>query len=695
MATPTPEELKQTIALLERQLEITDELSEKEVALAALKRRTLLQAQNAAAEEKRLVQEIASLDQKIKTEQDKDQRALAMLKKASREEELEGKRSLADFYKKEKKDIDELIVASKKFQDQQVAGAQRTREEARGALEKASQSIQGEMEMGTQVFLDGIEGAFEGVGGALEGFTQTPEVLLASMSGMDMGISTMKAALLAMPEELDTAFSDVIKSTNVNSTVAKDSMVAMLDPLYAARKDGAFRNLAEDSELLSNIGLNAGDVGESMQALLKDVAMFRPSFIESNKSQAAFVGNLVAGLKKVGVPVETSTKNLNRFTKAMAMSPKEAATGLKQLTGIADSLGLSFGDVSANFDQVGGEMVQFGDRAVGVFANLQAQATATGMSINELTEFAQGLDTFEGAAQKAQGLNAVLGGTFVSVTDLVNADFDEKIELMQDAMGDAGIEFEHADRRMKQVIASAAGLSVEQASKFFGNKEASEEMTDTVSDQAMSQEELKKKIEEGMTITELATKNLSSMAGGVSDFNKRLKKGAEGISDIVGKEFGDLLVKTQNSEAAFGGMVAGLEAMETAGGLASKGLGALGSTFLDLTKGGVLKKVTQLGVGLTGLAAGAAALKEVSQGYTPGGEEGAKAESPETPKTEEEPKTREASEEATVTTEKGVETGTAVPLQLTTQILMPDGRLLAELIDDQNLFLKLPQRLGD
>ena len=694
----TIEQLKARQAEVERLIQLEKELDSAQKSRLASANAMFKSSKNAAEENEQLQRRLIELqEEQDKKATDARERQIADIKV-----QQQVKAAQAEYYAQNKAQLDGLIDQTQKYADDSVTAFRKAGIQGLEELGKKNQQMIKEGEMTTNSMVEAVQGGFKNIGTTLHSISQAPEMILGAITNTLPGISTLKTSILAMPAAMDVAFSSVVKSTNMGAEAAKASMTAMMDPLYAARTDGAFRNLAEDSQLLTNVGLRAEDVGESMTGLINGVAMFRPEFIESNKAQAAFIGNLTAGLKKVGVPIETSAKNLNRFTKAMGKSPKEAATGLKQLTGIADSLGLSFGAVSSNFAAVGGDMVQFGDKAISVFANLQAQATATCMSINELTDFAKGLDTFEGAAQKAQGLNAVLGGTFVSVTDLVNADFDEKIELMQDAMANAGIEFDQADRRMQQVIASAAGLSVEQAAKMFGNKEASEEMRESVDDQALSQEELEGKITDSMSLTEKATRTLSSMGGAVSKFNKRLEAGAEGIAGTVADSFGNLMTTTQNSEAALVGIITQLQGMETAGQIASAAVSGLGEAFLNSPIGAAVATVG--GLGLTAYVAA-----KVQEGYTEAKAkqmfEAAdkdmkvpmttveKAKQPGAAEMEEISKREAAAKEAAAKKETELAAADQAKEPMTIKLMLPDGRVLAEAVGETGQFLKTPSML--
>jgi hypothetical protein len=372
--------------------------------------------------------------------------------------------------------------------------------------------------------------------------------LLGTFDGLMAPLRMVEQNILRIPGEIDKSFHGVVKSIGHGSAELRKSFVYMFDPIYAASTNKAFKNLEKEARPLANIGLQTRDVGDAMTALVDDVAMFRPEFIKNNEYAATFTGNLMAGLKKLGVPLKTSAKSLNFFTKALKLTPKQANNSLKSLAKVSKSLGLSMNQVFTGFDTVAPKLAQFGDRTVEVFGNLQAMAQGTGIELGKLTGYAEKLDTFKGAATAAQQLNAVLGNTVVSVTDLVHADPADKFRIIQEAVANAGIDFETADRRMKQVIASAAGMSVPDFSKMVLNQDEAEAGADALDTTAMSQEELKQKITETMSNMELMQKNLSSLGGGFDRFLQRTRGGAQKAGDIMLKTFGGVQDQLKDSE---------------------------------------------------------------------------------------------------------------------------------------------------
>ena len=218
--------------------------------------------------------------------------------------------------------------------------------------------------------LPALEGSLESSGKAISAVFEDPVLAAAAtMGNLGIGIAVMSTKLKDMPRDMDESFAGLTKATGVSSKLIHDSMVYMMDPLYAARKDETFRGLAEDAKPLANIGMHAKETGASFQAMIEGASLFRPQFIANNKASSVFVANLMGGLKKLGVPLAASAKNIDIFTKAMQMTPMQAAKGVKSLVSVADSLGLSMKKVQEDFGQVAmsTDLLAFGDNAVDVF----------------------------------------------------------------------------------------------------------------------------------------------------------------------------------------------------------------------------------------------------------------------------------------------------------------------------------------
>ena len=151
---------------------------------------------------------------------------------------------------------------------------------------------------------------------------------------------------------------------------------------------------------------------------------------------------------------EKTASTIDFFNRALKETPRQARESVLRLENVAHSLDVNVSTVFESFGQVVGDLSQYGSQTIEVFAGLQAQSVATGLDVGKLAGIATKLDTFKGAAVAAQGFNAVLGKTVLSVTDLVHAEPAEKIELLKDAMDRSGTSFETANRRVRTMIAS-------------------------------------------------------------------------------------------------------------------------------------------------------------------------------------------------------------------------------------------------
>ena len=424
----------------------------------------------------------------------------------------------------------------------------------------------------------GVEGTLEAMGQGMTAALMNPELIAAmAFPGLGTSLKEVQEEVMKMPAELDKNVRGMVKSTGLGVKEMGTTLIGALDPQFAVRMGVEMK---KGLEPLDSIGLKSEEVAGAVTALVNDVAMFRPKFMEQDKASAMFLANLTAGMNKIGLKVGTTTKLLNTFTKAIKTSPAEAGKSIKRIASIADSLGLSVGQVGENFAAVTTDISMYGDRMVDVFGDLQAQAQATGVSISRLSKFAEGLDTFDGAAKAAQSLNAVLGDSVVSVTDLVHADPAEKIAMIQDAIARSGVDFETADRRMKQVIANAAGFSdVEEAAKVLLNKDEALESADALDTAAMSQEQLRAKIDESLTVGEQMTKGLSNMAGGMQQVLDTVRPGAVKFANVLTNSFAGIVDKTENSAAAVVAFSGGLKGLSIVGEAASDALGKLGKSM--------------------------------------------------------------------------------------------------------------------
>jgi hypothetical protein len=199
-------------------------------------------------------------------------------------------------------------------------------------------------------------------------------------------------------------------------------------------------------------GVSLQEAGAAVQALATDFSAFQPHQKATNIRMAT----TVALLEKVGVGGSQTAKIMDSLTRSFKMTGTEAANLTREIITAGQSAGITATKMAADFQAAFGTLAQYGSRATGVFKSMAAQAKATGIEMGSLIGMAQKFDTFEGAASSAASLNAVLG-TQLSSIDLLNADYDERLNLLRDGISTTVGSFDSMDKFTQMYVAQAIG----------------------------------------------------------------------------------------------------------------------------------------------------------------------------------------------------------------------------------------------
>ena len=234
-------------------------------------------------------------------------------------------------------------------------------------------------------------------------------------------------------------------------------------------KSGA--SLEQYGDLMTNTtnqtiaaGVGMKDAQQSILALHAGMSSFN-TMSEANQQTLT---NTTATMSKLGVDAQTSAGNLETLTKSLGMNAKQADIATKEIAATAQALGVSQQKMASDFASAGPQLAAHGEKAVQVFRKMAAQSKATGVAMGSLLSIAGQFDTFEGAAEAAGKLNAVLGTQLNSI-DLLTASEDERIRMLQDSVAATGKSFDSMNKFEKQALAAAAGISdVNEAAKIFG-----------------------------------------------------------------------------------------------------------------------------------------------------------------------------------------------------------------------------------
>lgn len=270
---------------------------------------------------------------------------------------------------------------------------------------------------------------------------------LALMTAMVDKINDIATASLKTALALDDSVRELMRGANFTYQEALDNLMEMA-PMAAAS------------------GLGIKEMTSSMIALKQEFS----GFTTLNKEQQVALTTTVGQLEKMGLAASASAGFLDTATKSLAMSETQATSFLTSLKGFADETGITMQQLGKNIAGSREQIVKFGQDGPKVFKEMSLASKQLGIELNTLFDITERFTTFEGAADAAGKLNAILGGDFINSVDLLTAGLEDPTEafrILKFGMDESGKSFMDLDNASRRAIAAAAGLTLEQASRIF------------------------------------------------------------------------------------------------------------------------------------------------------------------------------------------------------------------------------------
>ena len=279
---------------------------------------------------------------------------------------------------------------------------------------------------------------------AKQGLKSATEALTGVQLDSIFTVKGLTDGMLSMATSLDKASVGLAKTTGYTKAFRGD-MIRL-----AQASDGLFTTLADAQEatggLTTQFTLFAAQ-GETTRNLVSDTTML---------------------FKKQQVAVEDTAQAFDLLTRGMGFSVESANRALHTFERLSQEVGLTTGQLVKDFNQLAPEIARFGQRADEVFRNLQRRARELGLTTNQVFQFSEMADTFEGASDLAGKLNAQFGMQLNSM-ELMRAEGVERVDLLRKEFQARGMNFEQLHKRQKQMIAEIMGTDVQTASRLFGD----------------------------------------------------------------------------------------------------------------------------------------------------------------------------------------------------------------------------------
>lgn len=230
---------------------------------------------------------------------------------------------------------------------------------------------------------------------------------------------------------------------------------------------------------------------ESLSAQ-KELIQGMSTFTRMTEDAQRALVTTTAQFEKLGISAKNQAAMNQMATKSFGMSAKEASNFYSELVTFSKSAGVPMAEIDKNLGAIGNKLALFGrEKYQQVFKDLTVAAKDFGIEASKMLEVTERFTTFEGAAQAAGRLNAILGGNFVSGLRLMNSALEDPIDVfrqLKTAMDMSGKEFANMSQAQKRYIAEKIGVSITEAENLFGN--SLNESTQRLQERQATQKEL-------------------------------------------------------------------------------------------------------------------------------------------------------------------------------------------------------------
>jgi hypothetical protein len=331
-----------------------------------------------------------------------------------------------------------------------------------------------------------------------------------------------------------TSIADSILKKIVQSTlavaVAQDQAVSSFNKLSGTT--GEYTSLITNASMGNRrFAVSMADAGQAVGDLFTSMS----SFSELNEKTQADIVNTTVQLDKLGISSSIVAKNMEIATRSLGMTAGQAVMLQKDLFDTATALRLPPAAVAEGFAQAAPQLAQHGEKMADVIKGLALESKATGIAMNELLGIVGKFNTFEGAADAAGKLNAILGGDLLNSTELLLATEEERIQMLQDTITNSGKAWHEMSRFEKMAVANAAGIQdMAQAAALFNPQ---------MIGMSESQKDAAERARAVTTVSEQFTAIMGTMAVVITPLIEKLKS----FADII------LRIHDETSVAAFGG----------------------------------------------------------------------------------------------------------------------------------------------
>ena len=363
---------------------------------------------------------------------------------------------------KEALKIAEKKVAAYRAQRKEITALEKHMDKLRKKTQEAADAI-GEFAEGIMGITPGWE---KSVTGALinirRGTIKAEEAaaMLAERFEESFSAAALEYSMVAKLQQALMAYA----AMSMAVTVEIDKGIASFEKATSASDN--YREAIERATMANlAFGVTGEGMAESFGALQERLIDLTPTAGGTGQELA----ELSAKMGILGVDTQNQGKLFFTLMKGMNMTEKSAKKYALRVADLSKKLKMGLAATVANLNELMPTLLVHGDKATKVFENLSAMARKAGISVNTLMgAVGQTFDTFEGAANATQALNAILGGPYLNAIDMVHKTEDERAKSLVNMFQASGRAYRDLDRYSKKAIMHQLNISdAAEAEAFF------------------------------------------------------------------------------------------------------------------------------------------------------------------------------------------------------------------------------------
>ena len=296
---------------------------------------------------------------------------------------------------------------------------------------EAKRELLNKAEAATQKLNSGVDSLVKGMG---------------SLVGLDIptSIGGFASAFVKLGLSIDQTRADMRKATG-----------------FTSKLDG---QLMRARKTANRFGQSMADTGKAISSANASITLFAGA---GDAAQSAMVDTTIT-LQGLGADAADVGKSIDYLSRGMNMSATAAAKTTLEFDTLAQSVGLPTGQIVKDFATMAPQLAKFGRRGTIEFRKLSRQARSLGVSVKQMFDIGEQMDTFEGAADLTGKLNAQLGLRLNSI-ELMKASEADRIDMLRAEFKMRGKNFKDMNRWEKKAVAEIMKVDVDTAARLFGS----------------------------------------------------------------------------------------------------------------------------------------------------------------------------------------------------------------------------------